>query len=228
MRIFTARLELLSAAQQHLWPSLRPLASAGFVLYGGTAITLRLGHRASVDFDFFTERPLDKDNLQVTLPWLAQAVTLQDRPETLTILAQSPGVAAEAGQVKVSFLGSIRFGRVDEPEMTADQVTQVASLRHLLATKLKMILQRIEAKDYLDIDALLGAGVRLDQGLPDAQALYGPTLQPSEYLKALVYFEGGDLETLSADARARLITAASAVGPLPPSAILSTTLAVSS
>ncbi len=226
MRIFTARLELLPAAQQHLWPSLRPLASAGFVLYGGTAIALRLGHRASVDFDFFTERPLDKDNLQATLPWLAQAVTLQDRPETLTILAQSPG--AEAGQVKVSFFGSIRFGRVDEPEMTADQVAQVASLRDLLATKLKVILQRIEAKDYLDIAALLGAGVRLDQGLADAQALYGPTFQPSECLKALVYFEGGDLETLSADIRAQLITAASAVGALPSSVILSTTLAVSS
>ena len=38
MRIFTARLEQLPAAQQHLWPSLSPLASAGFVLYGGTAM----------------------------------------------------------------------------------------------------------------------------------------------------------------------------------------------
>ncbi|WP_373321508.1 nucleotidyl transferase AbiEii/AbiGii toxin family protein [Rivihabitans pingtungensis] len=33
----------------------------GFVLYGGTAIALRLGHRESVDFDFFSDRPLDRD-----------------------------------------------------------------------------------------------------------------------------------------------------------------------
>lgn len=31
----------------------------GFALYGGTAIALRLGHRTSVDFDFFNDRPLD-------------------------------------------------------------------------------------------------------------------------------------------------------------------------
>jgi hypothetical protein len=31
---------------------------AGFVLYGVTAIALRLGHRSSEDFDFFLRTPL--------------------------------------------------------------------------------------------------------------------------------------------------------------------------
>lgn len=53
---FTPRLDVLPPAQQALWPRLRAAAGLGFVLYGGTAIALRLGHRASVDFDFFSAK----------------------------------------------------------------------------------------------------------------------------------------------------------------------------
>lgn len=43
---------VLLVSQQRLWPDLKPAADLGFVLYGGTAVALRLGHRASVDFDW--------------------------------------------------------------------------------------------------------------------------------------------------------------------------------
>ncbi|MBN9405087.1 MAG: nucleotidyl transferase AbiEii/AbiGii toxin family protein [Burkholderiales bacterium] len=52
------RLDVLPRAQQRLWPQLSKVRGLGFVLYGGTAIALRLGHRESVDFDFFSEHPL--------------------------------------------------------------------------------------------------------------------------------------------------------------------------
>ena len=67
----------------------------------------------------------------------------------------------------------------------------VASLLDLLATK--VILQRIEAKDYQDIAAILRVGKLLQDGLAGAAALYSPSFQPSEAVKALTYFEGGDL-----------------------------------
>jgi hypothetical protein len=63
-----------SQAQGLLWPDLRSTAALGFVLYGGTAIALRLGHRASVDFD----APLDRDALFETLPFLRTARVLQE------------------------------------------------------------------------------------------------------------------------------------------------------
>lgn len=52
-------MDILPMAQRRLWPQLGNAPKLGFVLYGGTAIALRLGHRDSVDFDFFSERPLD-------------------------------------------------------------------------------------------------------------------------------------------------------------------------
>lgn len=127
-------------------------------------------------------------------------------------------------EIKVSFFGGIGFGRMGVPELTADGVAQVASRDDLMATKLKVLLQRVEAKDYSDIVALLTRGVPLDRGLAGARLLFGPAFQPSECLKALVYFQGGDLDTLSLDSQRTLIDAAAAVGPLPQIALASHTL----
>jgi hypothetical protein len=48
MSQFTPLLEILPASQRALWPDLQ-FARDRFILYGGTALALRLGHRASVD-----------------------------------------------------------------------------------------------------------------------------------------------------------------------------------
>ena len=98
-------------------------------------------------------------------------------------------------------LGDIGIGRIGKPELTQDGVVKVASLADLLATKLKVILQRIEAKDYQDIAAILRSGELLESGLAGASALYSRSFQPSEALKALTYFEGGDLAALPVGSR---------------------------
>jgi hypothetical protein len=213
MGSFSPHLEILPAPQLRLWHKLGPIKDLGFVLYGGTAIALRLGHRASIDFDFFTERALDHASLEESLPFLRTAQVLQESLDTLTVLASSD--ASNEPAVKVSFFGSITFGRVGEPQWTDDGIVQVASLEDLLATKVKVLLQRVEAKDYFDVAALLGNGVSLARGLAAARSLFGPAFQPSECLKALVYFEGGDLNSLTESTRHLLIHAASAVGDLP-------------
>lgn len=207
MNKFSPRLEILPAAQAALWPGLAPLHDLGFVLYGGTAIALRLGHRCSVDFDFFTQRPLDRVALPRALPWLASAEVLQDEPESLTVLAPRG--------VKVSFFGGLKVGRVGEPEETEDGVIVAASLQDLLAFKLKLVVQRVEAKDYLDVAAILRTGMPLEIGLAAAETLFAPELSPMVALKALTYFEGGDLSSLPSDVRARLCDAVAQTGDLP-------------
>jgi len=54
MNSFVPHMEIFLPSQQAVWSSLAPVRKAGFVLYGGTAIALRLGHRQSIDFDFFS------------------------------------------------------------------------------------------------------------------------------------------------------------------------------
>jgi len=210
------RLEILPPVQRQLWPSLRGLASAGFVLYGGTAIALSCGHRVSVDFDFFTARPLDRAGLQRLLPWLKSSTVLQDQPGTFTVL--SAGDAARQDGVKVSFFGGLSIGQVAEPEPSSDGVALLASPLDLLATKLNVLLQRAERKDYKDYDdvaVLLASGLTLTEGLGAARALYGSAFPVSEALKALVYFADGDLGELPAATQQQLIEAVRAVDAIP-------------
>lgn len=223
--VFKPRLDILPPAQLRLWPELRPAAALGFVLYGGTAIALRLGHRISVDFDFFSEAPLDRDALHRAFPFLAQSLVLQDQSNTLTVSVPYGDVLHE--HVKISFFGMIGFGRVGTPELTEDGILQVACLDDLMATKVKVILQRAEAKDYRDIAAMVNAGVRLSVGLAAARQLYGVNFQPSESLKAMVYFEDGDLATLTRIEKAYLIQAVSNVGDLPGVSVSSMRLSLS-
>jgi hypothetical protein len=210
MRKFSPRNDVLPAEQKRLWRELRSTQDLGFVLYGGTAIALRFGHRQSVDFDFFTERPLDKDEIRRVLPFTGSlgVVVLQDRPDTYVVLTAGD-------QVKVSFFGGLKFGRVGEPEVTDDGVLQVASLDDLMSLKLKVILDRVESKDYRDIAAMVSAKVSLERGLSGAAALFGSLFPAAESLKALVHFKGGDLETLSSPERKILIEAVRSVRTLP-------------
>ena len=218
-RRFKPHMEVLPPAQQSLWPELRHAPALGFTLYGGTAIALRLGHRASVDFDFFSERPLDREAIKAAFPFAAKSTTLQDQDNTWVILA--PAGNTESERVKVSFFGTIAFGRVAEPDFTDDGVLQVASFDDLMATKVKVVLQRAEAKDYRDVAAMLSAGVSLSRGLSSARLFFGPNFQPSESLKALVYFNDGDLAKLTAAEKAALVNAVKAVRDLPDVALVS-------
>ena len=189
------------------------MAALGFVLYGGTALVLRLGHRESIDFDFFAAPAVDKARITAT-NLLQNGKIIQDAPDTLTLL-----VEREGGTVKVSFFSDLvptRIrGRVGEPQFTDDRTLLVASIDDLFATKVKVVLDRAEAKDYRDIAALLRSGASLERALGAAQAIYGPAYQPAESVKALSYFGDGDLSTVSADDRACLAEAAALVRNLP-------------
>jgi hypothetical protein len=203
---------ILPPPQQRVWPLLKPAVELEFVLYGGTAIALRLGHRRSVDFDFFSATHLDKSLLLQHMPWLIQAIVVQDERDSLTFLVSDP---QNSEPVKISFFGGVDFGRVGEPDLTEDGVLRVASLADLMATKVKVILQRAESKDYKDIAAMLRAGMDLATGLAAAKIFFGPNFQPSESLRALVFYEDGDLAELDPDDKRILVNAVSQVRDLP-------------
>ncbi len=207
------KLETLPAAQQSLWPKLSFTKELGFTLYGGTAIAIQLGHRISVDFDFFSPVSLDKAQIFQAAPFLRNATVIQDEVNSLTLFVTEPDTINST--VKISFFGLINVGRYEAPRITNDGVLSVASLNDLLATKLKVILQRAEAKDYIDIAALIRSGINLATGLSIAQEMFRPSFQPSERLKALTYFNDGDLGTVQTTDRATLISAAAKVRELP-------------
>lgn len=201
---FEPRFETLTAAQRSLWPKLVDLPP-DVVLYGGTALALRLGHRPSVDFDFFIARSFVPGELRRSIPLLRNAPTIQSAPDTL--------VVSVAG-VRVAIYG-VAFPALAAPDLAHDTGIPVASLVDLGATKAMAVLDRAEVKDYLDISALLAAGMDLANMLAGATALFAPVLDPMLVLKALTTFDDGDLSTLPEAHRGRLREAVLGVRRIP-------------
>ncbi|MYE12527.1 MAG: nucleotidyl transferase AbiEii/AbiGii toxin family protein [Gammaproteobacteria bacterium] len=137
---------MLPAPQRRLWSALGDTPT-DFVLYGGTALALRLGHRESVDFDFFSREPFAPEDLRKRIGYLNAARTLQQSENTLTC------VVAREGDVHVSYLGGLDLCSVREPDRADGAGIFVASLLDLAATKVTTVQARADAKDYLEIDA---------------------------------------------------------------------------
>jgi hypothetical protein len=206
-RTFTPRFDILPPAQRALWGELAQMPEH-FVLYGDTALALRLGQGDAVEFDLFSGQHLNPAKLYAEIPFLKGAVIIQEEPNTLTCLVD------RGGDVKVSFFGLPHIGRLEEPLVAENGGLRVASLMDLAATKVAVVQQRAQAKDYRDIAALIDAGVDLPNALAAAKAVYGDAFQPTPTLKALSYFEDGDLPSLPEEIRVRLVDAVAKVDPL--------------
>lgn len=105
-----------------------------------------------------------------------------------------------------------RLPRIQPPLVAPDNGLQIASLLDLVGTKASVVQMRAEAKDYIDIDAMLTDGrIDLPAALASARAIYGAQFNPQITLKALSYFEDGNLKTLPDAMKRRLARAAAAV-----------------
>jgi hypothetical protein len=208
MKMVIPQLDTLPSSQRNLWPHLSSIGP-DFVLYGGTALSLQLGGRQSADFDFFTPGLLDPETISKRFPFLRGTSLIQRAHSTATFSINYPD------PVKVSFFGTLDFGRVDEPCRFSDNGVVVAGLLDLAAQKVKIVQQRAEQKDYIDICTLLSNGVTLERALGAAQSLY-PEFNPMVSLKALTFFDDGDLRTLPESNRIQLIAAVSNVRAIPP------------
>jgi hypothetical protein len=198
------RLETLTAAQVALWLRLVELPP-DVVLYGGTALALRLGHRASIDFDFFLPRSFAPGELRRSIPLFRDTPTIQSAQDTLVV---------RVDEIRVAIYG-VALPALAAPDLARDTRIPVASLADLGSTKAKAILDRAEVKDYVDISALVASGMDLAEILGGATSLFGPSFSPMLALKALTTFDDGDLPSLAEKHRRRLREAVQRVGRIP-------------
>ncbi|MEF8823488.1 MAG: nucleotidyl transferase AbiEii/AbiGii toxin family protein [Desulfohalobiaceae bacterium] len=203
--MFEPNLEILPPAQRTLGEELATTPNH-FVLYEGTALALRLGHRSSVDFDFFSSHPFSPADLQERIPYLRKEQRIQSEPNTLTCLVQRRGEP-----IKISFFGGLDLARVDRPQRTVNNGIWVASLLDLAATKLKVIQDRAEAKDYLDLARLLDVNIGLSDMIRAAMGVYGPAFNPMISMRALTFFQDGDLPELDPEIQKSLREAVSGI-----------------
>jgi len=137
---FSPKLNILPASQRALWKELKATPKH-FVLYGGTALALRLGLRISEDFDFFTNATFEPQDLAEQIFYLRDGKVTLLSENTLTI------VLDRNGPVSVSFFGGLGLTRISSPDTTDDNGVQVASLLDVAECKMAVVQRR--AEDYL-------------------------------------------------------------------------------
>jgi hypothetical protein len=209
---FAPKVATLPEAQRALWRLLHEVPR-GFVLYGGTALALRLGHRQSVDFDFFTSRPFSPEALRAAIPFLEGGVVALSEPNTLTAWVRPlPGERA----VNVSFFGGIGFPVIERPDRPDPEGIVIASLRDLAGTKAEVINERVELKDYLDIASLLDAGLTLAEIVAAAVAIFPGQVDEISTMSAITFFEEGEASTFPEPLKKKLRAAARGALPVPP------------
>lgn len=78
--------------------------------------------------------------------------------------------------------------------------------------KVAVVQKRAEARDYLDLDAILRQGdIDLLAALAAAWAMYGTRFNPLLTLKSLSFFGDGNLPTLPLETQKRLSAAVRAI-----------------
>jgi Nucleotidyl transferase AbiEii toxin, Type IV TA system len=199
---FVPRLDILPPAQRALWDELHATPPQ-FTLYGGTALALHLGHRQSVDFDFFSSAPFEPSQLLASVAYLKDAHVIDAGLNTLTCRVD------RGDPIKLQFFGGLPLASIEARFQTFPGAVLIASLIDLAATKIKVLPERSERKDYLDIAALLEHGMKLPVMLAAANAVYGSSYNPLLSLKALTYFD--DVAILPDDVKTRLTEASLAV-----------------
>ncbi len=195
------RLEILPPAQKEVWKHLHQIPKK-FTLYGGTALALYLGHRESIDFDFFSFESFDVDQLQMTLPLLKGAEVLQKEKDTLTCLVNM------GEKVQLSFFGLPHLQSVFSPLQVQENQIFIASLLDIGGMKVSVVQKRAEYKDYFDIYSMISQlPISLDAMLSAAKNIYQKSFNPQITLKALSFFNDGDLNRLSETQKNQLINA---------------------
>jgi len=149
-----------------------------FNLAGGTALALQIGHRKSVDLDFFGARMIDKDEMVSLLESIGELHILQHSRNIL--IFNINGVKVDFVNYKYPWLR----------EISQVEGIRLASLADIGAMKLAAIIGRGKKRDFTDLYFLLRK-FTLSQLLAFYRDKY---LDGNEFLvlRSLTYFDDAE------------------------------------
>jgi Nucleotidyl transferase AbiEii toxin, Type IV TA system len=135
--------DILDAKRKEILPLFQTVTDWGYYLAGGTALALILGHRDSIDFDFFIPEPIDTALLYKKCEELFSEHKLlrtQEEPNTLGLLIDN--------EIRLSFM-TYNYPLVTP--LTATEYFSLASLTDIGCMKISAITSRNVYKDYVDL-----------------------------------------------------------------------------
>lgn len=155
-------------------------AFINYNLVGGTALSLQIGHRNSIDIDLFGNQEIDQDSFTTILEKIGHTEVSKSSKNILITLIDD---------VKVDFV-NYKYPLLEDPLVI--QGIRMLSTKDIAAMKLNAIAGRGSKKDFIDLFFLLNEFT--------LREIFGFYLQKyhdgSEFmvLKSLSYFEEADIQ----------------------------------
>lgn len=132
-------LEILDQKRKKILSRLGFLKKYSFYMAGGTALALQIGHRTSLDFDFYTEKKFDVRELREQFDKKFKKV------QEIYIAEDTLGL--DVNGIKISFF---RYShRLIRPCVRIDDIC-LASKEDIAAMKILAISQRGKKRDFID------------------------------------------------------------------------------
>jgi len=177
--------EVLSESQRRILPAMcGVLTDLNLYMGGGTALALQLGHRLSVDFDWFTFKLGDPERVlrrlrSAPIPFEVLSIDV----ETLYLLV---------GGVQMSFLG-YDYPLLGPLALWKEVGLHLANMKDIACMKLSAIASRGSRKDFVDLHFLIRSFDSLDAYVQ----LYREKFKSRDIghvVRSLVYFDDADAE----------------------------------
>ena len=158
--------------------------SSQFYLAGGTALAIHLGHRMSIDLDFFSRSDFSIEKIKKELSLLGDVVVNDQEDGTLN---------ATLDGVKISFL---RYDYVQLYPYIVFENVNLADERDIAAMKIDAASSRGSKKDFIDLYFLLEK-----YSLVELISFFEKKFSDIKYnklhiLKSLVYFSDAEAEPM--------------------------------
>jgi len=170
--------EILDRERREMLPILKNFKQ-DFYLAGGTSLALQIGHRKSIDFDFFTSKSIDtselfEKSLEIFTP--NEVLKIQEEKNTLSLFVNK--------NIKISFF-KYKYPLVKK--LKEEKSFQLASILDIAAMKLAAIISRSTQKDFVDLYFIL-QNHSLEEVLLVAKEKF-KDINDILFLKAMTFFD---------------------------------------
>jgi hypothetical protein len=153
-----------------------------FRLVGGTALSLLLGHRESIDLDLFTDEPFDREQILNKLAGTFQSLSYEGEKSPRLFFTY-------INDVKVDFVNT--FEKFSYSYDVTEGI-RFAAIEEIIALKLNAIAGRGAKKDFWDLHELLNH-YSIEQMITYYQKRY-PNNSLIMIAKSITYFAEADLQ----------------------------------
>jgi predicted nucleotidyltransferase component of viral defense system len=178
-------IDILPEEQLQLFEKLSSLTFiSDFYLAGGTCLALQIGHRRSIDFDFFIPDDFDTSDIINRLTKIGKYQRDNEEKNTIN---------GSLNDVRISFFG-YKYKIIDDFKIY--NKIRLSGLKDIAAMKLEAVAGRGSKKDFIDMFFLLQQ-YTLEEIFSFHSQKYGIGLSNQyHHLKSLVYFADAEEEAM--------------------------------